>query len=194
MFAQSFRKHNATFLGGAGLPRGDLRNVLSSSAGVGFSYGYRPIPYVQAEAGYETLFGAARIRDFVPTPFGNLRIRDYQQFIPFGGRAILPFADDRVQIYGGAGGVYIRYSERIRQPFTNGGFRIDCPECALRDGIGYYALAGVSIAIDRAQMFRVGFGTKVIRGATEGDPFGAVPAAETRDRWVNVFGTVSVSF
>ena len=191
---QDFRKHQVNLVAGAGIPRDDLRNVLSTSGGVGFSYGFRPIRYLMAEAGYETLFGAARIRDFVPTQFGNLRIRDYQQFLPFGGRVILPFADDKVQIYGGGGGAYIRYSERIRQPFRDSGFRFDCPECALRDGFGYYAQAGISVAVDRAQFFRVGFATKVYRGATEGDPLGAVPAFETRDRWIMLLGTASLNF
>jgi hypothetical protein len=194
LLGQEYRKHNVNFVAGAGLPKDDLRNLLSNSAGVGFSYFYRPVRFLAAEAGYETLFGAARVRDYLPTVFGNLRIRDYQQFLPFGGRVILPLADDRVQIYGGGGGVYIRYSERIRQPFQDSGFRIDCPECALRDGLGYYASAGVSIAIDRLQMFRVGVGTKVYRGAVSGDPLGPVPGGETRDRWVNIFGSFGVSF
>jgi hypothetical protein len=106
----------------------------------------------------------------------------------------MPFADDRVQIYGGGGGVYIRYSERIHQPFQNSGFRVSCVSCSLRDGVGYYAVAGVSIAIDRAQLIRVGGGTKVYRGATSGDPLGPVPGVETRDRWYNIFGSVGISF
>ena len=191
---QEFRRHQVNFVAGAGIPRDDIANLLSSSPGVGFSYGYRPIRYLMAEAGYETLFGAARVSDFVNTYYGNLRIRDYQQFFPFGGRVILPFADDRVQIYGGGGGAYIRYSERIRQPFQGSGFRIDCVECALRDGFGYYAQAGFSVAIDRAQFFRVGFGTKVYRGATEGDPLGPVPGGESRDRWIMLLGTASFNF
>jgi hypothetical protein len=193
-FGQDFRKHQVNFVAGAGIPKDDLANLMSTSAGVGFSYGYRPIRYLMAEAGYETLFGAARIRDFVSTPVGNLRIRDYQQFIPFGGRVILPLADDRVHIYGGGGGAYIRYSERIRQPFQGYGYRIDCVECAARDGLGYYAQAGLSVAVDRAQMFRVGFVTKVYRGATEGDPLGPVPEFETRDRWIMLLGTLSFNF
>jgi hypothetical protein len=193
-FGQDFRKHNVQFVAGAGLPRGDLKNLLSSSGGIGFGYGYRPIRYLMAEAGYETLFGAARIRDFEPTYFGSLRIRDYQQFLPFGGRVIMPLADDRVQIYGGGGGVYIRYSERISQPFQGSGYRVSCVSCALRDGVGYYAVVGVSVGIDRSQFFRLGAGTKVYRGATSGDPLGPVPGVETRDRWYNIFATLGISF
>ncbi|HYO83186.1 MAG TPA: hypothetical protein VES20_17400 [Bryobacteraceae bacterium] len=191
---QDFRKFSVNLTGGAGIPRDDLRNALSNSGGIGFTGGYRPIRYLMAEVGYETLFGAARVRDFVPTAFGNLRIRDYQQFLPFGGRVILPMLDDKLHIYGGGGGVYIRYSERLRQPFQDAGFRFECPQCALRDGTGYYAQAGFNVAIDRAQLFRVGGGTKVYNGATSGDPLGAVPSGDTRDRWVIVFGSFSVNF
>lgn len=191
---QDFRKHNVNLVAGAGVPRDDLQNVLSSSGGVGFSYFYRPVRFLAAEAGYETLFGAARVRDFLPTSFGNLRIRDYQQFLPFGGRVILPLANDRLQIFGGGGGAYIRYSERLRQPFQDYGYRFDCPQCALRDGLGYYASAGATVALDRMQMFRVGGGVKVYRGAVSGDPLGAVPGGETRDRWVNIYGSFGVSF
>jgi hypothetical protein len=193
-FGQSYRRHNVTFNAGAGIPGDDLKNLLSTSGGVGFSYGYRPLRYLMAEAGYETLFGAADIRDFEPTFVGNLRIRDYQQFLPFGGRVILPFADDRFQIYGGGGGVYIRYSERISQPFQGGYYRVECVSCALRDGVGYYAVAGASIALDRSQMFRIGAGVKSYRGATSGDRLGAVPGIETRDRWTYIFGTFGISF
>jgi len=192
--AQAYLKHNFTGTMGAGLPQGDLRPLLSNSFGAGLSYHYRFIPYLAVEAGYETLFGAARVRDFLQTDFGSLRIRDYQQFLPFGGRVILPLAGDRIQIYGGGGGAYLRYSERVRQPFQDSGFRIDCAECAIRDGIGYYATAGVNVAVDRAQHFRVGVGTKVFRGATSGDPLGAVPGGETSDRWVNVFASFGFSF
>jgi hypothetical protein len=194
-FGQDFyRKHNVTLNAGAGMPRGELRNQFSTSGGIGGLYGYRFHPYFQVEAGYETLFGAARVRDWVPTEFGPLRIRDYQQFLPFGGRVIVPLLNDRIQFHAGGGGAYFRYSERIRQPFDEYGYRIDCIECAVRDGIGYYGLAGVSIAVDRRQNVRIGFGGKVYRGNTSGEPFGPLPGRETVDRWINLFGSVGLSF
>jgi hypothetical protein len=190
---ENYRKHNIILNAGAGIPRGDLDNLLSTAAGVGILYGYRFHPYFQVEGGYETLFGAADVRDYLPTSFGNLRIRDYQQFLPFGGRVVVPLANDRIQLHAGGGGAYFRYSERIRQPFQNY-YRIDCYECRTRDGIGYYGLVGASIALDRAQHFRIGFGGKVYRGHTEGDPLGELPGFETTDRWINFFGTFGVSF
>lgn len=191
---QEFRKHNVNFVAGAGIPRGDISNLLSNSAGIGFSYYYRPIRYLAAEAGYETLFGAARVRDYLETGFGYLRIRDYQQFLPFGGRVILPLAEEKIQIYGGGGGAYIRYSERLRQPFANAGYRFDCPVCSLRDGLGYYAMVGANVALDRGQLFRIGGGAKVYRGAVSGDPIGALPRGETRDSWLYIFASFGLSF
>jgi hypothetical protein len=171
-----------------------LKPYLENSFAAGVGYHYRIIPYLAPEIGYDTFFGAAGVNDFYDSYFGSLRIRDYQQFFTFGGRAILPLATDRVQIYGGGGGAYLRYSERISQPFQNSTIRVDCPVCAMRDGFGYYASAGASVALDRAQHFRIGGGVKVFRGTTGGDSFGAVPGYKTADRWVNYFGSFGFSF
>jgi hypothetical protein len=51
-----------------------------------------------------------------------------------------------------------------------------------------------SIFIDRAQHFRIGAVSKVIRGHTEGEPIGSVPGVRTRDRWINTFGQFGFSF
>lgn len=192
--AQEYRKHNLYVDMGAGQPRAELRGLFNDSFLTGIGYGYRFHEYFQADIGFETMFGAAGVRDFQPSFFGDLRIRDYQHFLPFGGRVVLPIARDRVQVYGGGGGAYIRYAERIRQPFQDSSYRIDCITCRSRDGIGYYASAGVNVAIDSARRFRIGAGGRVYRGGTGGDPFGAVTAPETRDHWVNVFGSFTVSF
>ncbi|MDZ4797828.1 MAG: hypothetical protein SGI92_06680 [Bryobacteraceae bacterium] len=192
--AQEYRRHNVSVTAGAGLPRGELRPLLNNSFGAGVNYHYRLIPYLAPEVGFDTLFGAAGVRDFLDTDFGSLRIRDYQQFLTFGGRVILPVAKDRVQFYGGGGGAYLRYSERLSQPFQGSNFRVSCPVCSLRDGVGYYAKAGVDVAVDRAQHFRIGAGVKVMRGATGGDPLGALPGFETADRWVNLYASFGFSF
>ena len=150
----------------------------------GVQYGYRFHPNFQLDAGFDGVFGAAGVNDWLPTAFGNLRIRDFQTFVPFGGRAILPLYRDKIQVYGGLGGAYIRYGERIRQPFQNVNFRIPCDICASRDGFGYYALFGVTTALDELRRFRLGVGTRVYRGYTSGDPLGAAPPGETTDRWI----------
>jgi hypothetical protein len=192
MRAQYYNRHNINVMVGAGLPRGELRTLFSDSALVGVDYGYRFHRNLQVDAGFDSVFGAAGVRDWLPSQFGNLRIRDFQTFVPFGGRVILPLNEERIHIYGGLGGVYMRYAERINQPVDY--FRIPCDVCAARDGFGYYGLFGVNASFDQRRMFRFGAGTRVYRGHTSGDRLGAVPPRETTDRWINIFGTVSITF
>jgi hypothetical protein len=187
-----FPRHNLTLGLGAQQPRADLRNLFDTSFSLGVNYGYRFHRYFQADAGLDTGFGAAGVRDFVETALGPLRIRDYQYLVPFGGRAILPLMDDRLQIFGGAGGAYMRYSERIRQPSDY--FRIDCPYCTSRDGWGSYGQLGAAVFVDSARHFRVGFTTRVYRGHTDGEPLGEVSRIRTRDNWIHMFGEVGFSF
>jgi len=83
---------------------------------------------------------------------------------------------------------------RIKQPFEDSNFKVQCPVCASRDGFGYYGLFGVTTALDRDRRFRLGVGGRVYRGHTSGDALGAAPPRETADKWVNLFGTFTVSF
>jgi hypothetical protein len=189
-----YNRHNLTVSAGVGRPRGELRNLFADSFNANIEYGYRFHRNFQLDAGFDTTFGAAGVVDWVPTYFGDLRIRDYQHFIPFGGRVVLPLAEERVHIYGGLGGAYMRYTERVRQPFNNSGFQIPCAVCSARDGFGYYSTVGANAALDSGRHFRVGVGAKVYRGHTSGDPLGAVPPRETTDRWVNIYGTFSFTF
>jgi hypothetical protein len=194
VFGQGYFRHNITAGGGAARPKGDLGPLFSDSFLGGVEYGYRFHPNFQLDAGFDSVFGAAGVEDWLPTQFGNLRIRDFQTFVPFGGRVILPLYRDRIQIYGGMGGAYMRYSERIKQPFEDSNFKVQCPVCASRDGFGYYGLFGVTTALDRDRRFRLGVGGRVYRGHTSGDALGAAPPRETADKWVNLFGTFTVSF
>lgn len=187
-----YPRHNFTIGMGAAQPRGELRRLYTDQPALTFGYGYRFSRYLQADAGFETVFGAANIRDYLDTDFGPLRIRDYQFLVPFGGRAILPLAGGRVLISGGGGAAYLRYQELLRQPSDD--FHLDCPVCAARDGWAWYVLADVSVYLDRAQHFRIGAVSKVYRGHTEGDALGAVPSVRTRDHWVNTYGQFGFSF
>ena len=196
LLAQSpdwYRKHYFSVGGGAGLPGGDIKPLLDPSPAFRFNYGYRFHRYFQADAGIDTVFYAARVRDFYESDFGDLRIKDYQFFVPMGGRAIVPLMRNRVLLSAGGGGPYMRYQERVRQPFGDN-FRIDCPVCRARDGWGYYGLVGASVAIDRAQMIRLGFSTRVYRADVAGQSIGAVPAIQTRDSWTNSAIEVTFSF
>lgn len=187
-----YPRHNLTFGLGAAQPRADLKGLLQDSPGISFGYGYRFQRYFQADAGFETVFGAADVRDYLNTGFGPLRIKDYQFFIPFGGRAILPLIGGRLLFSGGGGGAYLRYTELLHQPSYY--WNIDCPVCTSRSGWGYYALVDISAFLDRTQHFRVGAVSKVYRGHTDGDPLAAVPGFRTRDHWVNIMGQVGFSF
>ena len=191
---QDYNRHNFHVDLGAARPRGELRPLFNDSFLAGFGYAYRFHEFFQVEGGFDTVFGAARVRDFLPSFFGNLRIRDYQHFVPFGGSVVIPIANEKVHFYGGGGGAYIRYSERVRQPLQDSGFRFDCDVCSSRDGFGYYATVGADVALNSTRNFRLGAGARVYRGETEGDPFGAVPARATRDHWLNLFGRLSFTF
>jgi hypothetical protein len=191
---RGYWKHHVTGAMGAGLPRGELRPFFGDSFGLNFGYGYRFHRNFQADTGLDTVFHAARVRDFFQSQFGDLRIRDYQFMVPVGGRAILAVLGGRLQFHGGGGAAYVRYQERIRQPFGDAYFRLECRVCRSRSGWGHYGLLGTSVALDRYQHFRLGVATKVYRAGTGGDAFGTLPAFHTRDRWVNVFGEFGLSF
>lgn len=190
--AQWYPRHNITFGVGGASPRAGLRAYFQSRPALTVSYGYRFIRYFQIEAGLDTVFGAAGVRDYYESPIGALRIRDYQFLAPVGARAILPLAGERLQVFGGGGFAYLRYSELLRQPSSY--LRIDCPVCGSRSGHGYYSLAGLAVFVDRGRHFRTGITTKMYRGHTEGDPLGAAPGLRTRDQWFQMYGEFGLSF
>jgi hypothetical protein len=187
-----YPRHNITFGVGSADPQAQLEGLFRQRPGISIAYGYRFQRYFQADAGFDTVFGAGNIRNYLNTPFGPSRIRDYQFFVPFGGRAILPLWEDRILFFGGGGPAYIRYSELVRQPSDF--YRIDCPECATRSGWAYYSTVGLEFFVDRGRHFRLGAAAKQYRGHTEGDELGPVPGIRTRDRWLDIFGQVGFSF
>jgi hypothetical protein len=190
--ADGFPHHNFNFGVGAGVPRADIGNFFDPKPGVSVGYGYRFHPYFQADVGFEAIFGAGNVNDFANTIIGYRRIRDFQYFLPLGGRVILPLAGGRLELYGGGGGAYMRYQEQISQPDRT--YRIDCPDCTARSGWGYYATAGFTVFLDRRHLMRIGVAPRIYRGHTNGEPLGAVPGFRTRDHWVNVMGEFGISF
>ena len=103
MIAQSnYPRHNLNLGVGTGLPSGELKNAFEPSFSLGFEYGYRFLKNFQADIGLDTVFQAARVNEYVDSGwFGYRRIRDYQTFIPFGGRVVLPLSNERVQLFAG---------------------------------------------------------------------------------------------
>jgi hypothetical protein len=191
---RGFPQHYFTAGGGAGIPQGDLQPLFSNSPALRIGYGYRFHQNFQVDVGLDTVFHSADVRDLFPSVVGDLRIRDYQYLLPMGGRAIVPLARGRVLLSAGGGGAYMRYQESIRQPFGDSYFRLECTTCRSRSGWGYYALLGGSVAIDRYQHFRVGVTTRLYRGNTQGDQFGALPPVETRDQWLATAAEFTFSF
>ena len=187
-----YPKHNFTVGAGASLPGGELTGRFSNRPGISVGYGYRLLNYLQVDGGLDTVFGAAGVRDFLQTDMGYVRIRDFQWLIPFGGRLILPVRGGRLLLSAGGGGAYMRYSERLQQPSSY--YHFGCPNCNSRSGWGNYALVGGSVALDHYQRFRVGVTSKFYRGHTDGAAVGALPAAETLDRWINLFADFTVTF
>jgi hypothetical protein len=191
-FGGYYPHHNFTFGAGAASPRAELTGLFVDRPGISIAYGYRFERYLQADFGLDTVFGAGQIRDYFETPLGPSRIRDYQFFLPLGGRGIVPLAAGRLLLSAGGGGAYVRYTELLHQ--LSDYYRVDCPVCGARSGWGYYTLAGAEAFLDRGRHFRLGVTGKVYRAHTEGDRLGAVPGYRTRDHWVHIFGHVGFSF
>lgn len=191
--AEPFQRHHVWAGLGAAQPREDLNSYFRDAFAWGMGYGYRPWNFLQIDGGFESAYMAARVEDYLNSPaYGPLRIRDFQYFVPFGARAILPLAKGRVELYGGGGGAYVRYTESLRQP--SDWVNIGCPICGARDGFGTYALAGGQVALDRGKHFRLGATVKVYRVDTEGERVGQLPPLRTSDRWINSYFHFTFSF
>jgi hypothetical protein len=187
-----YPKHNLSLLAGAALPRGEVNTWLSESPAIAVGYGYRFHRYFQADVGFDVGFGAADVRDFLPTGIGYLRIRDREYFVPMGGRVIAPIAGGRVLFSAGGGAAWMRYAEGLRQ--VSDYYRFDCPPCTSRTGWGYYILGNVSLFLNQGHNFRVGLTNKIYRGHTEGEAVGPVPSRRTKDDWLKLYGELGFSF
>ncbi len=177
---------------GAAIPGQDLKNSFAPAFALGFNYGYRITRNFQADVGLDTAFQSARVRQFLDTGFGALRIRDFQLFIPVGGRVVLPINGDRAEFYAGGGGVFARYYEAISQPNVN--FRFACPPCSARSGFGYYGVTGFRYRPSQYGAFWIGGSVRVIRVNTDGEPIGNLQPPATRDRWIIPTFDIGFSF
>lgn len=192
-WSRDYRRHHVTAAAGFTVPGRDLKTYYQTAPAWSFGYGYRPVKYLQFDVGLDGSYNAARVKDYLESPgWGYLRIRDFQTFLPLGGRVVLPVAGGRVEFYGGGGAAYARTAEYLRQP--SDWVRLECPDCVARDGWGYYALLGGSVALDRAQHFRLGVTTRVFRTDTSGARVGTTPAVWTADQWVNTYFGLTFSF
>jgi len=192
-YRNEFQKHHIAVGMGFAVPGYDLKNYYQTAFAWTIGYGYRPIKYLQLDVGVDGSYNAANVNDYIYEPaFGSLRIRDFQTFVPMGGRVVAPLAGGRVELYGGGGGAYVRTGEFLRQPTDY--YQLECPYCQSRDGWGYYALLGGSVALDRYQHFRLSAVTRVYRANTSGPLVGTTPAIQTWDQWVNTYFGLTFSF
>ncbi len=194
MWAQNdYPRHNINLGLGAGIPSGELKQAFQPSFSLGVEYGYRFLKNFQADIGLDTIFQAARVNEYVDSGwFGYRRIRDYQTFIPFGGRVLLPLAGERMQFFAGGGGVYARYYEAISQPSPY--IRLACPYCASRSGTGYYGLAGFRFTPFSSPNFYMGGSVRMVRVTTDGDDLGTLQLRPSRDRWITPRFEIGFSF
>ncbi len=184
--------HNITFGVGAGVPQDQIKRFMNTRPGIELGYGYRFYRYFQADLGLNMIFGAANVEDYVTTSLGPVRVGDREYMLPMGGRAILPIKSGRFLLAAGGGGIWLKYTERLSQPSYY--YRVDCPFCTSRSGWGSYALGNASYFLDQGQHFRVGVTAQFVRGHTNGQAINNVPAIETTDRWMNIFGEIGFSF
>lgn len=192
-YGRPWTRHNIWAGMGIAMPGQDLQPGYQNAFGWTVGYGFRPVSFLQIDAGYEGSYNAADVEDYYDQPaFGPLRIRDFQTFIPFGARAILPLAGGRVEIFGGGGGAYLRYSEHLRQPSEY--YNVGCPVCRARDGFGWQALAGVNFALSRTVPVKLGVFTRMYDAETSGQPVGNIWSGKTKDRWLNTYLTLTFGF
>jgi hypothetical protein len=185
-------KFSFTLGGGVAVPGQDLRGSFTNTGLVRLGFGYRFWRYLQADAGLDAVIHAAGVDFSRSSIIGNLRVRDNEYLVPLGGRAILPIG--RVELFAGGGAAYLHYAEEVEVPGGGSDSSFNCTICTSRGGWGYYAVAGVTAAVDRRKRFWVGVETRAFRGRTSGDPLGSVPSVETRDQWVDTAAVFTVRF
>jgi len=175
--------------GGVGLPAGDLKRWMSPAALVRVGYGRRVSRHFQMDLGLDAVVGAAGINITQQSLVGELRIHDVEYMVPFGGRAILPLAEDRFELFAGGGGIYLRYDEEAEIPglkcYGSCYYEIPCPSCTSRGGWGYYGTAGVNFALDRRHRVWLGLEARYTKGTTSGTLLSTVAGFETEDRWLS---------
>ncbi len=167
---------------------------MTTSPLLTLGFGYRPIQYLQADVGMDAIFHAAGVRGFQDTIIGRIKIRDNEILVPFGGRAILPLASRRIELFGGGGAAYLHYGESVEVPGSGDGSSFNCRTCRSRGGWGAYAIAGINVAVERSRRFWVGVESRLVHGKTNGDPLGAVPPLQTQDTWINTAAVFLVRF
>jgi len=210
LFAQEAKpRYNTIYAGGGiAMPQADLRGYMTKSAMFQLGYGYRFHKYFQADIAGIGVVEAAGIHFSLPTftgdvKTGDIHVSDSELLVPFGGRAILPLAGGRIELFAGGGGVYLRYSEeaasKVVDCYGPGGpatCSVDqaCPQCTSRSGWGGYGVAGANSALDRKRRVWVNVESRFVTGHTSGKLLGSGAPFQTKDQWTLIVGNVGVRF
>jgi hypothetical protein len=162
-------KNMFTIGAGAGIPSGDLKQFMSPSAAIRFIYGYRIARNIQADFGFDMVIKAAR-------DYESSKGKSNIEFVfPLGGRAILPLSSDRLELFAGAGGAWLRYNE------GRGNY---CSDCVSRGGWGVYGTAGANVALEHKKHVWLGIEGRYTKGTTSGKMLGTGVAFESKDCWL----------
>jgi hypothetical protein len=170
--AQSLPRHRLGFGGGWSREFAGYSYPKDTATGLGLSYGYRVLRFLEAEAG---VFAALQ-----PTP--DIRGANYfldpdDRFlwVPFGVRFLAPLYLRRIEFAAGGGGLYEKYSVSNPSP----GFGVQP-----HSGLGGYFVGSASIALDRGKHFWLGAAP---RWFLANPPY-------RRDRWFQILAEFSVRF
>jgi len=115
--AQTDQRNEVTFGGGFAKSIGRLGSEIDTVVGLGGTYGYRLLPYLQLESGaFIALSPTPRICTSGDHCFD---VHDRFIWVPFGPRFVFPAKKDRFEVSLGGGGVFERY---VNAANPTGGF------------------------------------------------------------------------
>jgi hypothetical protein len=196
---QSIQRSSFSIGAGAAMPGQDLKPSMSSAFQLRFGYGYRFLRYLQADMGLNIVPQAAGVEGTIDSPVGESTVRDFEYLVPLGGRAVLPLARGRFEVYAGGGVAYLLYQEQASVPlgvhcYGACYYDIDCLTCASRSGWGQYGTLGAAVALDRQSRAWLGLNTQFFSGGTSGEALGSAPARKSRDAWTVVSLELTLRF
>src|SRR5438034_9129028 len=141
--AQSVPRNRLTFSGGWSRQIAN-RYERQTATGFGLSYGYRVYKYAEVEAG---VFTALDPTGETCGHSGCVDVGDRYFWLPFGVRFVAPLHHCGMEISGGGGGLYEKYT--VARLFPGGG---PLP----RHGWGGYFVASAVMALDLGRHFWLG--------------------------------------
>lgn len=170
-------------------PGSDLKANYNGIVGYQIIGGLRFHRYALAELGADFGFGAGKTDRVIPITGGGFRrVGDYQAIGYFGGRFVLPIAEESLLISAGGGYARLKYGESVR---TQANETVNCFSCTQRSGNGYYGAFQALLLVDEAKRFGIGFTFRRVQGATEGN---FLQRTKTNDSWNSAVGTFSIRF